>query len=246
MRSGWRFRWWSPSRRRSAREMACSCATGGASRRRAISTRCSSTRRERSRAASSASWRSRREPDMSDDEALALAAAVERDSEHTIAQGIVKSAEERGCPSRRRRRSERSRDMACSAVVAEGSFSWAGPALLRDAQREPGTGARSGHRSRGIARTGGDHDDRAARPPLAVFAVADAVREESREAVRSPARAGHRGDHDDRRRAGGRERRRRRPRIDTVFAEVLPGAEGVEDPGACSGRASASRWSATA
>ena len=32
---------------------------------------------------------------MSDDEALALAAAVERDSEHTIAQGIVKSAEER-------------------------------------------------------------------------------------------------------------------------------------------------------
>jgi Cu2+-exporting ATPase len=32
---------------------------------------------------------------MSDDEALALAAAAERDSEHTIAQGIVKSAEER-------------------------------------------------------------------------------------------------------------------------------------------------------
>ena len=32
---------------------------------------------------------------LSNDEALALAAAVERDSEHTIAQGIVKSAEER-------------------------------------------------------------------------------------------------------------------------------------------------------
>jgi Cu2+-exporting ATPase len=33
---------------------------------------------------------------MTDVEALALAAAVEHDSEHTIAQGIVKSAEERG------------------------------------------------------------------------------------------------------------------------------------------------------
>ncbi len=33
---------------------------------------------------------------LSEDEALSLAAAVERDSEHTIARGIVKSAEERG------------------------------------------------------------------------------------------------------------------------------------------------------
>src|SRR5262249_35239474 len=32
---------------------------------------------------------------LGDDQALALAAAVERDSEHTIARGIVKSAEER-------------------------------------------------------------------------------------------------------------------------------------------------------
>src|SRR5262249_42767172 len=37
-----------------------------------------------------------REGQLKEDEALALAAAVEHDSEHTIAQGIVKSAEERG------------------------------------------------------------------------------------------------------------------------------------------------------
>jgi Cu2+-exporting ATPase len=34
-------------------------------------------------------------PGLQPDDALRLAAAVERDSEHTIAQGIVKSAEER-------------------------------------------------------------------------------------------------------------------------------------------------------
>ena len=41
---------------------------------------------------------------ITEQEALRLAAAVERDSEHTIAQGIVRSARERGIPCRRRRR----------------------------------------------------------------------------------------------------------------------------------------------
>ena len=57
---------------------------------------------------------------------------------------------------------------------------------------------------------------------LAVFAVADVVRPESREAVRR-CTSGHRGRHADRRRPAPSPRRwPRELGIDTVFAEVLP------------------------
>ena len=117
---------------------------------------------------------------MTDDEALALAAAVERDSEHTIAQGIVKSAEERGLSVPKAEAFRAIPGHGVHAVVRTGSFSsadrrcCAGSTSSRTRRCErPST--------RGSARTGGHHDDRG--DPLAVFAVADAVREESREAV---------------------------------------------------------------
>ena len=127
--------------------------------------------------------------DLSDDEALRLSAAVERDSEHPIARAIVKSAAERGV-----------------AVPAAGAFN-----------AIPGRGVRATVEGRQLA-AGGPNllasldaipslelqsftDESAARGqsviylvegsrPLAAFAVADAVRPESAEAVRRLHEAG--------------------------------------------------------
>ena len=120
--------------------------------------------------------------DIPENEALRLAAAVERDAEHPVARAIVRSAEERGI-----------------SVPSATSFE-----IL------PGRGARASVEGRSLA-VGGPNllaglsvdasslktfaDERAARGegvvyllegerPLAAFAVADAVRPESREAVR--------------------------------------------------------------
>ena len=82
----------------------CSCATGVGSKRRAISTtvvfdKTGTLTRGEFRVVDIAT-----DGSLDANEALRLAAAVERDSEHTIAQGIVKSAEERqtGRPEGRR------------------------------------------------------------------------------------------------------------------------------------------------
>ena len=117
------------------------------------------------------------------DQALALAAAVERDSEHTIAQGIVKSAEERRLSVPKADRFRAIPGHGVQAVVAGRELQLGGPALLRrlNAATDPALGAAIDRAaSRGQAAiTMIEHTT-----PLAVFAVADAIRDESREAVR--------------------------------------------------------------
>lgn len=119
---------------------------------------------------------------LSDIDALALAAAVEQDSEHTIARGIVSSAEERGAkrPNVRDFRAIPGRGVEArrdGRVLAVG-----GPALLtqlgaRAAAPLAEAAERAAARSQAAVYL---VDDGVVR---AVFAVADAVREESREAI---------------------------------------------------------------
>ena len=158
---------------------------------------------------------------ISDDEALALAAAVEHDSEHTIAQGIVKSAEERRLSIPKAEGFRAIPGHGVRAIVARRELQLGGPALLRTLEVAPDAAlaaAIARAASRGQAAITMIERDTA----LAVFAIADAVREESREAVDSLHRLGLEvimmtGDAkpvaDAVAQALG---------IDTVFAEVLP------------------------
>ncbi len=119
---------------------------------------------------------------LTHDQALALAAAVERDSEHTIAHGIVKSAEEQRLSIPKAERFQAIPGHGVQAVVDGRNLQLGGPALLRrlDAATDPVLGAaidRAASRGQ-TAITMIEHTT-----PLAVFAVADAIREESREAV---------------------------------------------------------------
>jgi Cu2+-exporting ATPase len=119
---------------------------------------------------------------LSEDEALSLAAAVERDSEHTIARGIVKSAEERSVkiPDVRDFRAIPGR--GAEARLGERRLAVGGPALLSQIGVQPPPSLSQ------AAKRAADRGqttvylviDGAAR---AMFAVADAVREESREAI---------------------------------------------------------------
>jgi Cu2+-exporting ATPase len=155
------------------------------------------------------------------DEALALAASVESDSEHTIAQGIVKTAQERGLSIPRAEGFEAVPGRGVRATVQGRKLSLGGPALLResgaglDATLKGAVGRAA---ERGQAAITMLEDTTA----IAVFAVADAVRQESREAVQrlhdqqvevimmtGDAQAVARAVAED-------------LRIDTVFAEVLP------------------------
>lgn len=120
---------------------------------------------------------------LSRDEALALAAAAEHDSEHTIAQGIVKSAEERGISIPKAERFEAIPGYGVQASVDGMELQLGGPALLRrfNVDLKPALRAAIDRAaSRGQAAITMVEQGKA----IAVFAVADAVREESREAVR--------------------------------------------------------------
>ena len=155
------------------------------------------------------------------DEALRLAAAVERDSEHTIAQGIVRSAEERGAGGERAERFEAIPGHGVRATVRGRELYMGGPAMLKRLGLElPDT----------LQAAVGRADERGqasiylmdATGVLAVFAVADVVREESREAIRQLHAAGIEvvmmtGDAEAVARAVAADLG-----IDTVFAEVLP------------------------
>ena len=120
---------------------------------------------------------------LSETEALTLAAAVERDSEHTIARGIVQSAEERGLaiPAILDFRALPGRGVEGrldGRVLAVG-----GPALLRQLGASPSSAIvenvkRAEQRSEATVYLVTDG------APRAVFAVADVVREESRDAIR--------------------------------------------------------------
>jgi Cu2+-exporting ATPase len=119
---------------------------------------------------------------LSHDEALGLAAAVEHDSEHTIAQGIVKSAEERGVSIPRADRFQAIPGEGVQAVVAGRQLLLGGPALLRRLSVVVEPTLRSAV-DRAAARGQASIVMLEQTTPVAVFAVADAVREESREAV---------------------------------------------------------------
>ena len=116
------------------------------------------------------------------EDALALAAAVERDSEHSIAQGIVKSAEERGLAIPAAESFQAIPGRGVQAIVKGRRLLLGGPALLRQLDAHLDTPLQSA-----IDRAAGRGQSAITMVEgttvLAVFAVADAVREESREAV---------------------------------------------------------------
>jgi Cu2+-exporting ATPase len=158
---------------------------------------------------------------LSGNDALALAAAVERDSEHTIAQGIVKSAEEKGIVIPKAEQFRGLPGEGVQAYVDNRQLMVGGPALLRRLKT-------------GIAPVlQAAIDDAAAKgqtvvtlidgtEALAVFAVADAIREESFEAVKRLHQQNIEvimmtGDAKSVADAVAKELQ-----IDTVFAEVLP------------------------
>jgi P-type Cu2+ transporter len=120
---------------------------------------------------------------LTSQEALAQAAAVERDSEHTIARGIVTSAEERGLAVPRADQFQAVPGHGVQAVVDGRTLVLGGPALLRRLDVEP-AGPLGAAVERAAARGQAAITMLEQTTPLAVFAVADAVREESREAVR--------------------------------------------------------------
>jgi P-type Cu2+ transporter len=159
--------------------------------------------------------------EISDDEALRVAAAVEADSEHPIARGIVKTAEERGIefPAADGFRAITGKGVA--ATVDGTEYHMGGPALLRaenanvpdDLREAADRAAGRGQAAIYLLRDG---------RTLAVFAVADAIREESREAIRALHARGLEvamltGDAQAVADAVAEELG-----IDTVFAEVLP------------------------
>ncbi len=158
---------------------------------------------------------------LTPNDALRLAAAVEADSEHSIAQGIVRSARERGITVQAAEGFEAIPGKGAKARVDGRTLYMGGPALVRTNALELATALREA--SDGAAQRGQASiflaDERTV---LAAFAVADVIRPESREAVR----ALH-----DRRVEVVMMTGDARPvaqavaselGIDTVFAEVLP------------------------
>jgi len=158
---------------------------------------------------------------LAHDQALALAAAVERDSEHTIARGIVRSAEERGLAIPSAKQFQAVPGHGVQAAVGGRLLLVGGPALLRrtNVKIDPSLQAAIDRASeRGQAAITLTESTTA----LAVFAVADAIRDESREAVqRLQAQSIEvimmTGDAEPVARAVAEHLG-----IDTVFAEVLP------------------------
>jgi P-type Cu2+ transporter len=117
-------------------------------------------------------------------DALRLAAAVEADSEHTIAQGILRGAQERGLDVPRAEDFEAIPGKGAKARVDGRELYVGGPALLaaRSLDLTPGlreASDRAAHRGQASIYLADD------RKLLAMFAVADVVRPESKEAVRA-------------------------------------------------------------
>src|SRR5262249_20240702 len=154
--------------------------------------------------------------------ALGLAAAVERDSEHTIARGIVRSAEEERLAIPKAQRFEAMSGYGVKAVVDARELYVGGPSMLRHLGVTP-------------AAIFGESADRAAcdgqtivylvtpSNVIAALTVADAVRPESPEAIRRLHAQGLQvvmltGDAKAVADAVAADLE-----IDTVFAEVLPG-----------------------
>ena len=159
---------------------------------------------------------------LSADEALRLAAGVERDSEHPIARAIVKSAQERGQRAPPSTAFEYVPGRGVQATVEGRRFATGGPNMLAELSLEPDPALQ---RAADLAKGRGHSAIYLieGRRLLAVFTVADAVRPESREAI---ARLHDEhlhvvmitGDADAVASAVAQELG-----IDTVFSQVLPG-----------------------
>jgi Cu2+-exporting ATPase len=155
------------------------------------------------------------------DDALRLAAAVEADSEHTIAQGIVRSAHERGIHPVRAEQFEAIPGKGVRARVDGRELYMGGPALVKALSLNVPAVLRAATdraSERGQASIYLAEQGRA----IAAFAVADVVRPESREAIRALHDQGIEvvmmtGDARPVADAVAKELG-----IDTVFAEVLP------------------------
>jgi Cu2+-exporting ATPase len=155
------------------------------------------------------------------DEALRLAAAVERDSEHPVARAILSSAEDRGLQVPSAKNFEAIAGHGVRARVEERDLQVGGPNLLRkegidpelELRRAAEEAAANGQSVVYLVEKG---------RTLALFVTADAVRPESAEAVRRLHERGIEvvmltGDSQAVADAVARELG-----IDTVFAEVLP------------------------
>jgi P-type Cu2+ transporter len=115
-------------------------------------------------------------------EALRLAASVERDSEHTIAQGIVKSAEEQKLAVPKATEFENIPGHGVRAVVEGREFYMGGPAMLRRLNVSPAAGVREAA-ERAAARGQASVYLLTPTAAVAAFTVADAIRPESRDAI---------------------------------------------------------------
>jgi len=156
-----------------------------------------------------------------DDDALRIAAGVEAESEHPIARGIVETARDREIdpPKAEGFRALTGKGVAASVNGTE--YRMGGPALLEEEGASvpdelKALDEEAGERGQAVIYLLQDDEVRA------VFAVADAIREESREAVRALQDRGIEvamltGDAEAVARAVADELG-----IDTVFAEVLP------------------------
>ena len=158
---------------------------------------------------------------ISADEAIRLAGGLERDSEHPIARAIVKSAEERGLALPSSSEFEYMAGRGVSALVDGRQLSGGGPNLLTSLNVHPDSSLQpvidhasaSGQSTIYLIENG---------RVLAAFAVADAARPESAEAIRSLHAKGIEvvmitGDSQPVAEAVGKELG-----IDSVFAQVLP------------------------
>ena len=165
---------------------------------------------------------------LTEEEALLLAAAVEQDSEHTVAQGIVRSARERGIAPPRVEEFKSLPGVGVSARVDTRTLLMGGPALVKGhdvevpaaLQAAVDQAAARGQAAIFLAEAAQSGTTRTR--ALAVFIVADVIRPESRDAVKAL--------HDQRIRVvmltgdakPVAEAVAAELGIDSVFAEVLP------------------------
>lgn len=155
-------------------------------------------------------------------DALRLAAAVERDSEHTIAQGIVKSAEEQALSVPKADAFQAIPGHGVRAVVEGTEYHMGGPAMLKRLAITPASPV-SEAVARAAARGQAAVYLLTSTTAVAAFTVADAVRPESRDAIQRLHDQGMdvvmlTGDAKAVADAVAADLG-----IDTVFAEVLPG-----------------------
>ena len=121
-------------------------------------------------------------PRFSADDALKLAASLERESEHAIAQGVVKSAEERGFSLTRVENFQAIPGEGVQGVVEGRQLMVGGPALLTRLRIDPAPELKNAI-SDAASRAQTVITLVEGREALAALAVADAIRDESREAV---------------------------------------------------------------